>query len=72
MMVMKSTEIADHVSQALMDDERTREAMIDVIDNQGVITLSGVVESREVHQAAEEIARQQPGVITVVNDLKIA
>jgi osmotically-inducible protein OsmY len=71
-MVTRSTELADRVSQALMDDERTREALIDVVNNQGVVTLSGVVKSHEMRDVAEQIVRQQQGVITVVNDLKIA
>ena len=71
MVLKSSTELADRVTQALMNDERTREAAIDVVNNQGVVTLSGAVKSAVVRQAAEEIAKQQPGVITVVSELVI-
>jgi osmotically-inducible protein OsmY len=71
MVLKSSTEIADRVTEALMNDERTREAAIDVVNNQGVVTLSGAVVSQEVRRAAEEIARQQSGVITVISELVI-
>ena len=59
------------VENALLEDPRTTEAILDVANNRGVITLTGTVDSEEIRQAAEEIARQQPGVLTVVNELKV-
>ena len=41
-------------------------------DAGGVVTLSGQVSSEGVRQAAEDIARRQKGVITVINDLAVA
>jgi hypothetical protein len=41
------------------------------VDNNGVVTLSGVVPSVEARQAAEEITEQVNGVKSVINDLKI-
>jgi osmotically-inducible protein OsmY len=48
-----------------------KDAVIDATYHQGTITLSGTVNSHEMHAAADEIARQQEGVITVINDLKV-
>ncbi|HEX6304474.1 MAG TPA: BON domain-containing protein [Anaerolineales bacterium] len=59
------------VENALLEDPRTTEAILDVANNRGVITLTGTVDSEEIRQAAEEIARQQQGVLTVVNELKV-
>lgn len=66
-----NTNVYERVSKALLDDPRTSEAVIDVVTQQGMVTLTGLVDSEEVRQAAEEIARNQPGVITVVNELKV-
>lgn len=66
-----NTNIYERVSKSLLDDPRTSKAVIDIVTQQGMITLTGKVDSEEVRQAAEEIARNQPGVITVVNELKV-
>jgi osmotically-inducible protein OsmY len=56
---------------ALMDDPRTADAGIDAANDRGMITLTGTVDSEEARRAAEEIARDQVGVLTVVNELKV-
>jgi osmotically-inducible protein OsmY len=55
----------------LADDARTSEFGIEVIDNNGLVTLKGTVDSEEASEAAEQIARQQEGVVSVVNDVEI-
>ena len=59
------------ISDALYKDSRTHKEVIEVGYNQGVVTLTGNVKNAAVIQAAEEIARSQPGVISVVNELKV-
>jgi osmotically-inducible protein OsmY len=71
-MVTQSPDIVQNVTEALLNDSRTKQAVIEVIDQRGMITLIGVVDSVETSRAAEEIARQQPAVVSVVNELKIA
>lgn len=66
-----STAIEARISIALETDPRTHLAVIEVVDEHGVVTLSGEVESVEVRKAAEEIASQQPGIITVINALEV-
>ncbi|MGB7876965.1 MAG: BON domain-containing protein [Anaerolineales bacterium] len=63
--------VRDEVENALINDERTQNATIDVISDQGIVTLLGEVESSEIAQAAEEIARSPDGVIKVINSLII-
>jgi osmotically-inducible protein OsmY len=65
------SEIAARVRAALAQDPRTAEYSIEVIDENGLVTLKGKVNSEEAGRAAEEIASIQEGVIEVVNDLEI-
>jgi osmotically-inducible protein OsmY len=64
-------ELMEDIESALMEDPRTRDAIIEVDNHQGIVSLSGLVESPEIAEAAEEIASQQTGVIKVVNSLKV-
>jgi osmotically-inducible protein OsmY len=66
-----SSSVKEQVTEALVDDPRTTDAPIEVIDDQGVVTLDGAVASDEIREAAEQIARQQQGVINVINDLEV-
>jgi osmotically-inducible protein OsmY len=68
---IRHSELAQRVSAALQDDPRTQDAAIDVVDESGIITLTGSVASDDIHQAAEEIARQQEGAVQVINELQI-
>jgi osmotically-inducible protein OsmY len=64
-----TTEIADRVTEALLNDKRTHHAAIDVVSNQG--GAGGALDSEATRQAAQESARQHSGVITVVSELVI-
>lgn len=59
------------VEEALMNDHRTSDSVIEVGSYQGIVTLSGWVDSVETAQAAEEIANIQEGVIRVINSLVV-
>jgi osmotically-inducible protein OsmY len=65
------SEVSDRVLEALQSDRRTREGMIDASFANGALTLSGTVDSHQMRAAADEIARRQDGVVTVINDLKV-
>ena len=65
------TKLAREISQALEDNELTADAGISVVDDDGVITLKGVVETYEVSEAAETIAESFDEVDEVVNDLTV-
>jgi osmotically-inducible protein OsmY len=67
----KTDTIRNEVETALMNDDRTQNAAVDVISSQGFVTLVGEVESTEVAQAAEEIANGLEGVIKVINNLTV-
>ena len=70
-MVMPNTSITDRVAESLQNDPRTSGEIIDVSYTQGTLTLTGTVKSEAARQAAAEIARQDEGVINVVNELKV-
>jgi uncharacterized protein YrrD len=63
--------IANEVLDELAEDPRTAASVMEVIYDQGVITLMGKVATESAHVAAEEIARQHEGVTTVVNALEV-
>lgn len=65
------TSVVARVQAALSRDPRTQNAVIEVIDDRGVIILQGDVQSPEMRQAAEEVAAAQPGVTSVVNELMV-
>jgi osmotically-inducible protein OsmY len=66
-----STHVQQDVQTALMQDRVTGDYGIEVLDNNGVITLTGVVPSREVSERAEAVARDIPGVQGVINQLEL-
>jgi osmotically-inducible protein OsmY len=63
--------IATKVNEALLDDPRTHMAVIQVVSENGVVTLKGQVDNARVRKAAQEVAEKQPGVISVVNALEV-
>ncbi len=64
-------DLLGEVESALMNDPRTRDAVIEVDNNNGIVTLSGVVGTNEIVSAAEEVASQLSGVVKVVNLLRV-
>ena len=59
------------VARALDEDPRTADAAIEVIFERGIITLTGTVDSPQTRAAAKAIAAAEPGVVSVVNSLKL-
>ena len=70
-MTLPKDDTGQAVSSALLEDPRTQDAIIDVANDRGIITLTGTVDSQEIRETAEEIARNNQSVITVVNELKV-
>lgn len=59
------------ISDSLWKDPRTRDEVIEVIDDRGTITLQGKVKNPEAKAAAEEIACQYPDVVSVMNEIVV-
>jgi len=66
-----TTDIQLDVQTALMQDPETQDYGIEVIDNNGIITLKGFVPSVEASERAEIIARDTDGVRAVFNELAV-
>ncbi len=70
-MLSENTGVSDRVFDALKNDPRTKNTILDITFNQGIVTLTGEVKSEEIRRAVEDIAHNQPEVFTVINELKI-
>jgi osmotically-inducible protein OsmY/sporulation protein YlmC with PRC-barrel domain len=63
--------LAADLAAALGKDPRTRDLPIGVYPRLGVVRLNGTVQSVQQKAAAEEIARNFPGVRSVINELNV-
>ena len=66
-----TTDLQLKAQKAILDDPRTREQGIEVLDDNGVVALEGYVTSREVKEAAKSILSEVSGVVSVINRLEI-
>jgi hypothetical protein len=62
-------QLAADIAMALAQDSRTRDLPIGVYPRLGEVRLGGWVHTNQQKAAAEEIARNFPGVRSVTNDL---
>ncbi len=75
MTAMKSQR-AKQVRQALEDafsedDFSEKEAVFTILDEDGVITLKGKARSQKMKTKLEEIAAEQPDVVSVINEIDV-
>lgn len=59
------------VQEALAEINELRGAQIDVMDNNGIITLTGMVPSADARDQAEAMVRRLSGVMSVINELDV-
>jgi hyperosmotically inducible protein len=59
------------VIYALLTDPRTDVSEIEATTEEGIVTLRGVVDSTQIRDVAAEIAGEQRGVDSVVNELEV-
>lgn len=64
-------EVADAVDDALFYDPRVASFHVDVAVDNGVVTLSGVVDNLKAKRAASQVAKNTVGVWTVENRVKV-
>ena len=62
-------DLQHQVQQALAEINDLRGARIDVLDNNGIVTLTGIVPSVDTRDRAEAIVRGMDGVTSVINEL---
>jgi osmotically-inducible protein OsmY len=64
-------DLKELVYEAILITDTMSQAVIEIIEEQGIITLKGTVESEQDKLAAEDLVRQQEGVVDVINNLHI-
>jgi osmotically-inducible protein OsmY len=65
------SKLARKVEKAILEDRRTGQARINVVDDDGILTLTGTVKDKRVSETVEEIARQFEGVLDVINNIDV-
>jgi osmotically-inducible protein OsmY len=65
------TAIVAQVTAALLANPPAKLTAIEVVSEQGVVTLKGQVDSPETREMAAEIAAQYPNVSKVINALEV-
>jgi len=67
----KMTDLQLKAQKAILDDARTKEHGIQVLDENGIIMLEGKVPSRDVKAAAESIVEETLDIKSIINRLHI-
>jgi osmotically-inducible protein OsmY len=67
----KMTDLQLKAQKAILDDDRTKEHGIQVLDENGVITLEGKVPSRDVKETAQSIVEEALDIKSIINRLDI-
>jgi osmotically-inducible protein OsmY len=63
--------VEDLVCEALLMTNDISQAVIEIEHKEGIITLKGTVQSEKDKLTAEALARQQEGIVEVINKLHI-
>jgi osmotically-inducible protein OsmY len=64
-------DLQHEVQEALAEINELRGARIDVLDTNGIITLTGIVPTTVARERAEAIVRGMSGVTSVINELDV-
>jgi osmotically-inducible protein OsmY len=65
------SKLREKVEAKLREDPQVKDFPIEVLNNNGVITLQGEVPSEAVSMTAAGLTRQVDGVVHVINELRI-
>ena len=69
-MEIEMSNLRKRIDEALLNDSRTKDTPIEIMIENGIITLRGSVENRKISQAAEDLISKQEGVVDVINELQ--
>ena len=64
-------DLQHEIQEALAEINEMRGAQIDVLDSNGIITLTGIVPTVGAREKAEAIVREMSGVLNVINELNV-
>ncbi|MGZ9235343.1 MAG: BON domain-containing protein [Anaerolineales bacterium] len=65
------SDLRNQVQAAFLQDDDLHDYGIEVLDSNGVITLTGVVLTRAARERAEAIAHQVEGVTSEINEIDV-
>ena len=65
------SDLRNQVQAAFLEDDLLQDFGVEVLDSNGVITLRGAVPTRDVRERAEAVARDVPGVTSVINEIDV-
>lgn len=64
-------DLQHQIQEALAEINEMRGARIDVLDSNGIVTLTGMVPTVDARERAEAIVRGMDGVTSVINELNV-
>jgi osmotically-inducible protein OsmY len=64
-------DLQHQIQEALAEINDMRGARIDILDSNGVVTLTGMVPTVDARERAEAIVRGMDGVTSVINELNV-
>jgi osmotically-inducible protein OsmY len=64
-------DLQHQIQEALAEINELRGARIDVLDSNGIVTLTGIVPTVDARERAEAIVRGMDGVTSVINELNV-
>jgi osmotically-inducible protein OsmY len=64
-------DLQHQIQEALAEINDIRGARIDILDSNGVVTLTGMVPTVDARERAEAIVRGMDGVTSVINELNV-
>jgi osmotically-inducible protein OsmY len=64
-------DLQHQIQEALAEINEMRGARIDVLDSNGIVTLTGIVPTVDARERAEAIVRGMDGVTSVINELNV-
>ncbi len=65
----KQTDVGSHVVKAILEDPKIGQAVIEIDDQDGIITLRGITGTEQDRKIMEDIASRQEGVEIVINEI---
>lgn len=64
-------DLQHQVQAAFTDDREMQDYDIEVLDNNGIVTLRGTVSTHAARERAEAMVRDMNGVVNVINELDV-
>lgn len=64
-------DLQHQIQEALAEINGMRGARIDILNSNGIVTLTGIVPTVDARDRAEAIVREMDGVTSVINELNV-